>query len=179
MVELRWFAVVKAIQSLFLKIFGWRVSIKNFVIFSLFIFDKIPLKRIYGLSGLPWWTLMKIWSQSVHYQWRFGPGIPTCTHAGFRNKTDFSLWMSHLFVIISRWIIFLSLSRIDNPKKKSFRKTRILDLTEIKKKFPSLKKEKIMNDEEEKEKFILSESSISHLVEPEDIILSTESPRLR
>jgi len=36
-----------------------------------------------------------------------------------------------------------------------------------------------MNDEEEKEKFILSESSISHLVEPEDIILSTESPKLR
>ena len=36
-----------------------------------------------------------------------------------------------------------------------------------------------MNDEEEREKFILSESSISHLVEPEDIILSTESPKLR
>ena len=74
-----------------------------------------------------------------------------------------------------------SLSRIDNPKKKSFRKTRIRDLTEIKKSFwiKKNKKEKIMNDEEEKEKFILSESSISHLVEPEDIILSTESPRLR
>ena len=53
-------------------------------------------------------------------------------------------------------------------------------MTEIKKKVSKFKKkEKIMNDEEEKEKFILSESSISHLVEPEDIILSTESPRLR